>query len=139
MVDVATDSLASAISAISLANVPVNSGLNKSGAGILTVDLLYAYTGGTNVTGGGVKLVDGGALGTGSLTLDTGTQLIVQKVDGAIVNNVGGAGNLLKDNAGTSTLTGSVGFTNLSVTAGILAASNALSVATATTMLMARP
>ena len=134
LIDVATDSLASAISAISLANVPVNSGLNKSGAGILTIDLLYAYTGGTNVTGGGVKLVDGGALGTGSLTLDTGTLLVVQKVDGAIVNNVGGSGDLLKDNVGTSTLTGSVGFTNLTVTAGTLAATNALSVATATTI-----
>ena len=134
VVDVATNALASAISAISLANVPLNSGLNKSGAGILTVDLPYAYTGGTNVTGGGLKLVDGGALGTGSLTLDAGTVLVIQKVDGAIVNNVGGSGDLLKDNAGTSTLTGSVGFTNLTVTAGTLAASNALSVATASTI-----
>src|SRR5206468_3109773 len=60
--------------------------LSKSGAGTLYLSNANTYSGGTTVTGGTLEIGSNGALGSGALSLQDGTALLLDGV--AITNSV---------------------------------------------------
>lgn len=117
-----------------VANVITGTGsLTKTGTGTLTVSGANTYTGGTNVAQGDVVVASTGALGTGVLTVDTGSTVSMNNaaqtvaglagggsiaLDGTALtlNGTGtnttfggelsGTGGLIKNGSGTQTLSG---------------------------------
>ncbi|NBX34647.1 hypothetical protein EBR16_04720, partial [bacterium] len=123
---------ASEISAIGA--IAAESGFNKTGAGVLTINEPLSFTGGINVAEGTLVLANGGTLGGGTVTFDTGTTFRLSKNDAIVTNQVGGNGALLVDVTG-AVLSGNVSFDTVTVAAGAsLAASASLAATTATTL-----
>jgi fibronectin-binding autotransporter adhesin len=82
--------------------------LEKRGAGVLVLDHANAYTGGTSVTQGTLRLGDSGAIGSGDLSLASGTTLDLGANALALTNavNVAGTSTINVDTSGTATLSG---------------------------------
>jgi fibronectin-binding autotransporter adhesin len=85
--------------------------LVKSGTGALTLTGANTYTGATSITGGSLQIGDGGttgSLGTGNVSIASGTELLLNRSDALSLANVfTGAGTVQKNLANTLTLTGS--------------------------------
>lgn len=92
-INVPTDVSASQVAEIQA--IAADSGFNKTGAGILTIDAPLAFTGGINVAEGTLLLANGGTLGTGVLTFAPGTTFTLTKTDGIVANQIGGNGDLV--------------------------------------------
>lgn len=85
--------------------------LLKSGTGALTLTGANSYTGTTSITGGSLQIGEGGttgSLGTGAVSIASGTQLLLNRSDAVSMANIfTGAGAVQKNLANTLTLTGS--------------------------------
>ena len=85
--------------------------LLKSGTGALTLTGANSYTGTTSITGGSLQIGNGGttgSLGTGAVSIASGTQLLLNRSDAVSLANIfTGAGAVQKNLANTLTLTGS--------------------------------
>ncbi|MDR3458789.1 MAG: autotransporter-associated beta strand repeat-containing protein [Verrucomicrobiae bacterium] len=108
-----------------------------SGSGNLTVAMITqtnalivsgtntAYTGNWTNTSGVLQIASGttNALGSGNVTLNSGTSLTFNTTNNLVVNNlIGGAGSVIKQNTGTVLLGANNVWTgNLSVQGGLLA------------------
>ena len=87
-----------------------NGALEKRGAGTLALDHANAYTGGTLVTQGTLRLGDSGAIGSGALALADGTTLDLA-ADGLALSNavsVAGASTVNVNASDAATLSGVV-------------------------------
>ncbi|WP_052129416.1 autotransporter-associated beta strand repeat-containing protein [Sphingomonas sp. 35-24ZXX] len=84
--------------------------LLKSGSGALTLTGANSYTGTTSITGGSLQIGTGGttgSIGTGTIAIGTGTQLLLNRSDAVSMANVlTGAGTVQKNLANTLTLSG---------------------------------
>lgn len=84
--------------------------LLKSGTGALTLTGANSYTGTTSITGGSLQIGTGGttgSIGTGTIAIGTGTQLLLNRSDAVSMANVlTGAGTVQKNLANTLTLSG---------------------------------
>ena len=85
--------------------------LSKAGTGKLILSGNSSYSGGTTVTGGTLSMTNGNAVGTGLLTLGSGTTL---QLDGtfAVANNIGIAGLAQFDVTAGNTATVNGGIVN---------------------------
>ena len=86
-------------------------GLEKTGSGKLELTGVGTYcesfTYGTQVTAGTLQIGDGGTTGIGTIMLNSGTTLAVDRSDElTIANEIQGYGSLTKDGSGTLTLAG---------------------------------
>ncbi|TCU96311.1 autotransporter-associated beta strand repeat-containing protein [Roseateles saccharophilus] len=112
--------------AVTLASALTSSGgsLTKSGAGTLTLTGANSYGGSTSIaSGGSLDVGNGGTTGSlGSGAVNNNGTLILDRSDAsAVANNIGGSGNLVKQSAGTLTLSGSNSFSGgTSINAGQL-------------------
>ncbi|MDQ0011565.1 outer membrane autotransporter protein [Luteibacter jiangsuensis] len=79
--------------------------LEKQGAGTLALDHANAYTGGTLVSAGTLRLGDSGAIGSGTLSLASGSTLAFAANGLAVANAVTVAGTASIDVGGTDTAT----------------------------------
>jgi len=79
--------------------------LEKRGAGTLVLDHANAYTGGTLVSAGTLRLGDSGAIGSGALSLGTGSTLALATDGLALANAMSLAGTASIDVGGTDTAT----------------------------------
>ncbi|HYE19536.1 MAG TPA: autotransporter-associated beta strand repeat-containing protein [Tepidisphaeraceae bacterium] len=99
-------------------------GLTKAGAGTLTLLTDNDYTGVTTITGGTLRVGNGGtvgSLGAGAVTND-GALVMDRSDDVALANAISGAGSLTKNGPGTLTLSAAYGLTgNTTITDGTLA------------------
>jgi fibronectin-binding autotransporter adhesin len=129
---VSGDELTSTKSAIT--GILATDGVEKAGSGKLIFDYNSVYEGGTLVSGGSIALVNGGAIGTGSVVLAAGTTVLHEKTDSSVPNAFAGSGALVKNTAGTSTLSGAVSFDTVNVSSGTLRISNSASIASSTTV-----
>ena len=91
-----------------LGNVGVNLGLRKLGTGTLTVDVAQPYTKDTLIEGGTLKVVNAGAVpsgtGKGNVGIAGGCQLDANGYDLSL-NGLSGAGNLIDSNGSSTQLT----------------------------------
>ena len=92
-----------------------DTGLNKAGAGLLTLLNPNTFTGPLNIIGGTVQIGAGGSLGaigaTTPVTLDNGAALRVNRNDSyTIGGNISGVGSLEQAGTGTLVLTGNNSF-----------------------------
>jgi len=92
--------------------------LNKIGDGVLTLSgTNNTYTGGTTITGG--KIIAGTSNLTGAIT-DNATLEINQATDGSFAGNISGTGELIKEGAGTLTLSGTNTVSTITLNTGVL-------------------
>jgi autotransporter-associated beta strand protein len=104
-------------SAINFDGVVSNGGINKAGAGTLTVGGTSTYTGATTVEGGTLFVSTGGSIAQSSLTtVTTGTTLTANGTVGAVAVNLGGTLN----GAGTVGATTVAGTLNPGNSPGVL-------------------
>jgi len=95
-------------SAINFDGVVSNGGINKAGAGTLTLGGNSTYTGGTTVEGGTLLVSTGGSIAQSSLTtVTTGTTLTANGTVGAVAVNAGGTLNG-SGTVGTTTVAGTL-------------------------------
>ena len=87
-----------------------NGAFIKEGSGDVVIDVANSYTGGTTIRAGRLGLNDGGALGTGTIQIDTGAEL---GVGGIVLNNdLTGSGLVRKTASNTAEFYGNnTGFT----------------------------
>jgi outer membrane autotransporter protein len=87
--------------------------LTQEGTGTLTLTGNNTYTGTTMISGGGLRVGDGGTTGTlGSGAVTNDATLTFDRSDAATVGNaIGGTGSLTQSGAGTLTLTGNNTYT----------------------------
>lgn len=131
-INVPTDVSASQVAEIQA--IAADSGFNKTGAGILTIDAPLAFTGGINVAEGTLLLANGGTLGTGVLTFAPGTTFTLTKTDGIVANQIGGNGDLVVAGVGVA-LSGNASFNSVTVNVNkSLAVSGSLAATTSTTV-----
>ena len=121
------------------------SGFAKQGTAALTLTGANTYTGATTINGGTLQLGDGSVGNTGTLSASTaislgdavnGTGTLAINHAGAftLANTITGAGNLIQLGTGTTTLTGTDGYTGTTtVSAGTLLVNGSIS-ASATTV-----
>jgi autotransporter-associated beta strand protein len=107
-------------------------GLEKSGAGGLSIALPLEVEQGIRITGGDFNVGDGNASGSfsGEVTLDSSSARLVldRSDDFTNAGGVGGAGAVVKRGAGTATITGRSTFSgSTTVTAGTLRIGGAFS------------
>ncbi len=110
-----------------------NFALTKNGAGTFTVSGANSYTGGTTISGGILSATTATALGTGTVTINGGTRLLV--ATGLNLNNpitigtntgVGSRGLIeAGTTAGTATVSGPVTLNNITLAGGHFAAPTA--------------
>jgi len=95
-------------SAINFDGVVSNGGINKAGAGTLTLGGTSTYTGATTVSGGTLLVSAGGSIAQSSLTtVTTGTTLTANGTVGAVTVNSGGTLNGA-GTVGTTTVAGTL-------------------------------
>jgi len=95
-------------SAINFDGVVSNGGINKAGAGTLTLGGTSTYTGATTVSGGTLLVSAGGSIAQSSLTtVTTGTTLTANGTVGALAVNAGGTLNG-SGTVGTTTVAGTL-------------------------------
>ena len=95
-------------SAINFDGVVSNGGINKAGAGTLTLGGTSTYTGATTVEGGTLLVSTGGSIAQSSLTtVTTGTTLTANGTVGAVAVNTGGTLNGA-GTVGTTTVAGTL-------------------------------
>jgi autotransporter-associated beta strand protein len=85
-------------------------GLTKQGMGVLTVSASNSYSGGTVIEGGSMIVSADYALGTGNVTINSGTLTVQATNSGtniSIASSVSGSGSLRKLGAGSLTLSAS--------------------------------
>lgn len=84
--------------------------LTQAGSGVLTVLSSNAYTGGTVISSGSLKVGNGGTagqLGGGGVAISNGASLVFDRSDAVTVaNGLSGAGSLRQSGAGTLTVGG---------------------------------
>lgn len=95
-------------------------GIVKAGSGTLTLSGANTYTAGTTINQGTLELGNGGALGTGTVTINSGAILSIKRSDSSTLpNTIIGDGAMAQDGTGTTTFTGTLSATgNLGITAG---------------------
>jgi uncharacterized protein with beta-barrel porin domain len=94
----------------------------QNGAGTTILSATNTYTGGTTINGGTLQIGDGGTTGSiaGNVT-DNGTLAFDRSDDVTYTDVISGNGNLIKNGAGTLSITGANAYTgNTTVTAGTL-------------------
>ncbi|MCD1126290.1 autotransporter-associated beta strand repeat-containing protein [Jinshanibacter sp. LJY008] len=79
--------------------------LIKTGIGILTLDGLSSYSGGSTVSAGTLKAMSGGVLGSGTVT-NNSILLLDFLANSTLANSLAGSGNLVKVGSGNATLSG---------------------------------
>jgi autotransporter-associated beta strand protein len=112
-------------------------GLTKVGGNTLIITGSNSYTGPTVVTGGTLQIGTGatvGSIASGVIDLAEGGAVAFNRSDDvAYPGVIGGAGNLLKQGAGTLVLSGSNGFTGITrVVSGTLAVAHVAALAGST-------
>jgi fibronectin-binding autotransporter adhesin len=128
-------------------------GVAKAGAGTWSFTGNASYSGGTSVTGGEYRVANSGngsAFGAGGVSVGSGARLTIDRADDLTVgNSISGAGNLVKANSNTLTLTGNNTLSGtITVGSGTLQVANtgsagalgtaAISLASGTTLDLAR-
>ncbi len=98
--------------------------LAKYGAGMLTLTGTASHTGGTTISGGGLRIGNGGTTGTlvGNVSLSNGADLIFDRSDTVSFGGmISGTGRLTKQGAETLTLSGTNSYTDgTTISAGVI-------------------
>ncbi|MGJ7498299.1 autotransporter outer membrane beta-barrel domain-containing protein [Variovorax sp. RT4R15] len=82
-------------------------GLEKTGAGTLTLTQDQAFTGTTTISAGVLQLGNGGTTGSVSGNIVDNATLVVNRSDAhTLSNTISGTGSLVKEGAGTMTMSG---------------------------------
>lgn len=82
-------------------------GLTKAGAGRLILGSANSYTGATSISEGNLTILNGGALGSGDVTVESGARLQLQ--GSSVANNININGtSALYINGGSNTLSGTI-------------------------------
>lgn len=92
-------------------------GLIKTGAGEQILGGLNDYTGTTLISGGTLRLIDGGAIGTGAVT-NNATLAFDGTLDRVFANTIQGSGGVTKTGAGMVALTGANGYAGTNAVLG---------------------
>jgi autotransporter-associated beta strand protein len=102
-----------------IAGTNANTGVVKNGGGTEILSGSNTYSGGTTINGGTLQIAGSGTLGSGPVSLGSGTTLVFNRADAfTVANPISGSGTLLQMGPGTLRLAGANTYVNTTINPG---------------------